>query len=113
MSRSRVPAAPSMPVRRAHRGAPRRVAVAVDRLAERLTPMTELARVQAAWPSVCNALPMAAEGDPCALRDRVLTVRCSASVYAQELQLAGEDLIVAVNGALGESAVSALRVRAR
>lgn len=50
---------------------------------------------------------------PTALRDGVLTLTCSASVYAQELHLMGEDLIAAVNGALGEEAVSALRVRTR
>jgi predicted nucleic acid-binding Zn ribbon protein len=98
--------------RRVHRGAPRKVAMAVEGLAERLTPMTTLARVQAQWPRVVAALPVAAEGEPCALRDGVLTVRCSASVYAQELHLVGEDLIAAINGALAEPAVQALRVRA-
>jgi predicted nucleic acid-binding Zn ribbon protein len=110
---SRAPGLPAMPGarRRAHRGAPRRVALAVEGLAERLEPTTALARVQAQWPRVVTALPVAAEGEPCGLRDGVLTLRCSASVYAQELYLLGEDLIAAINGALGEPAVQTLRVR--
>jgi predicted nucleic acid-binding Zn ribbon protein len=96
-----------------HRRAPRRLALAVDGLAERLTPATTLARVQAQWPRVVAALPLAAEGEPCALRDGVLTLRCSASVYAQELHLVGDDLVAAINGALAEPAVQSLRVRAR
>jgi predicted nucleic acid-binding Zn ribbon protein len=104
---------PARPVasRNAHRRSPRPLAFAVEGLAERLTPPGALARVQAVWPRIRTALPVAAEGEPVALRDGVLTVRCNASVYAQELQLTGDDLIAAVNGAVGELMVQALRVR--
>ena len=96
---------------RAHRVSPRRLGLAVEGLAERLTPATALARVQAAWPRVVVALPVAAESEPSALRDGVLTLRCSASVYAQELHLVCEELIAALSGALGEELVRELRVR--
>lgn len=98
-------------MRRAHRLAPRRLGLAVGGLAERLTPATPLARVQEVWPRVAASLPAAAEADAAAVRDGTLTLRCSAAVYAQELHLAGEDLIAAVNGALGEGVVRELRVR--
>ena len=63
------------------------------------------------WPQVARALPVAAEGTPVALRDGTLTVACTASVYAHELHLIADDLIAALNGALGEEVVQKLRVR--
>jgi predicted nucleic acid-binding Zn ribbon protein len=45
------------------------------------------------------------------MRDGVLTVTCSASVYAQELQLTSVELLAAINASLGEEAVRQLRVR--
>lgn len=97
--------------RRSHRRSPRPVSLALDALSQRLQPASTLARVQAVWPRVVAALPAAAEANPSALRDDVLSVRCSAAVYAQELHLAADDLIAALNGALGEELVRSLRVR--
>jgi predicted nucleic acid-binding Zn ribbon protein len=93
------------------RSAPRPLTFALDGLTERLAPATTLARVQRVWPRVAAALPAAAEGTPAALRDGVLAVTCSASVYAHELHLIGDDVVAALNGALGEEAVRALRAR--
>jgi predicted nucleic acid-binding Zn ribbon protein len=96
-----------------HRSSPRPLARALDGLADRLAPATTLARVQRVWPRIVAALPAAAEGTPTALREGVLSVSCSASVYAHELHLVGDDVIAALNGALGEEVVQALRVRTR
>jgi predicted nucleic acid-binding Zn ribbon protein len=103
--------APQPRARRLHRRAPRPFATALEGLASRLEPATTLARVQRSWPRVSTALPVAAEGAPVALRDGTLTVACTASVYAHELHLIADDLIAALNGALGEEVVKTLRVR--
>jgi predicted nucleic acid-binding Zn ribbon protein len=97
--------------RHAGRAAPRTLGAAISELAERLAPTTPLARVQWCWAELAVALPVAAEGRPSAMRDGVLTVRCGASVYAQELQLMSGELVAAINGSLGEEAVRELRVR--
>lgn len=91
--------------------APHRLADAVAGLTDALSPATPLARIQRSWPEVAKALPVAQEASPTALRDGVLTVTCTAAVYAQELQLMVTDVVSAVNGALGEVLVSGLRAR--
>jgi predicted nucleic acid-binding Zn ribbon protein len=51
-----------------------------------------LARVQAAWPTVAGPV-LAAEAQPVAEREGVVTVACSSAVWAQELELLGPDLL--------------------
>ena len=96
-----------------HRLAPRPLSGALASLTERLEPDSPLARVQRAWPMLADALPVASEGEPATLRDGVLTVGCSASVYASELHFLAGDLVVALNGLLGEELVRTLRMRTR
>jgi hypothetical protein len=43
----------------------------------------------------------------------VITVACSSSVYAQELDLLSERVVERLNEALGRPAVTALRAQAR
>lgn len=94
-----------------HRRAPQPLANAVAGIADALSPATPLARIQRSWPNVAKALPVAEEASPSAFHDGVLTLTCTAAVYAQELQLMTTDVVSAVNGALGEGLVSGLRVR--
>jgi len=110
MSAGRAPSA-AHAARLAHRRAPRALSHALERFTERLEPATELARTQRAWPSVTRALPAAAGGSPTALRDGVLSITCTSSVWAQELQWMGDELIACLNGVLGEEAVRELRLR--
>jgi predicted nucleic acid-binding Zn ribbon protein len=98
---------------RPHRRTPRPLAGALESLADRLAPVTTLARAQRVWPEAARALPAAAGGSPTAMRDGVLTVTCSSSVWAQELQWMADDLIACLNGLLGEEVVRELRLRAR
>ncbi len=93
------------------RKAPRPLAGALAGLTARLEPDSPLARVQRVWPAIADALPMASGAEPCSLRDGVLTVRCSASVYANELHFLAGDVLAALNGLLGEEAVHTLRMR--
>ena len=80
--------------------APRRVGHALDRLAADLAPATTLARVQASWPSAVGPA-IAAEAEPVAEREGVVTVACKSAVWAQELDLLGPDLVGRLNASLG------------
>ena len=45
---------------------------------------------------------VASESEPVAEREGTVTIRCSSSVWASELQLLSEDLLARLNAALGE-----------
>lgn len=90
--------------------APRRLATPVQALAADLAPATTLARVQEAWERVLGPA-IAGSARPTAERDGVLTVICEASVWAQELDLMGPELIGRLNAELGEDTLHKLRCR--
>ncbi len=93
------------------RRSPRPLAVAVDAVAATLAPATPLARVQRVWAQAVGEA-VAREGEPVAMRDGTLTVACRSAVWAQELDLMSGEVVAALNEALGEPAVDALRCRA-
>jgi predicted nucleic acid-binding Zn ribbon protein len=81
---------------------------ALGDLADRLAPETLLAAVQRAWPrTVGDAI--AAEAQPTAERAGVLTISCSASVWAQELDLMAPQILERINHALEQGSVRRLR----
>jgi len=90
------------------RRAPRPLATALVPLQQALAPATLLAEVQRVWPSVAGEL-IAREAAPVAARAGVVTVACSASVWAQELDLHGPLLIEKLNAAIGVGEVRRLR----
>jgi predicted nucleic acid-binding Zn ribbon protein len=90
------------------RRAPRRLASAITDLADRLAPKTPLADVQRVWPAAVGAV-IAREATPTAERGGVLTVTCRSSVWAQELDLMGPELVARLNSALGETRIERLR----
>jgi predicted nucleic acid-binding Zn ribbon protein len=90
---------------------PRPVAHALAALADRLAPQTTLGEVQRVWPQAVGEV-IAAQAEPTGERDGVLTVTCSSSVWAQELDLMGPELVGRLNAALGADAVRALRCSA-
>jgi predicted nucleic acid-binding Zn ribbon protein len=94
-----------------HRRSPRRLQGAYERLADELAPATVLAAVQRAWPHVVGPA-IAAEAEPTAERAGVLTVACTASVWAQELDLMSPQIVARLNQALGRDAVTRLRCTA-
>ena len=93
------------------RRAPRPLATAVEAYAASLAPATPLARVQRVWAAAVGEA-VAREAEPAAIHGGTLTVACRSAVWAQELDLMSTALIGAVNGALGEPLVDALRCRA-
>jgi predicted nucleic acid-binding Zn ribbon protein len=82
--------------------------LALDHLADELAPDTLLAAVQRAWADVVGP-SIAAEAEPTAERGGVVTVSCAASVWAQELDLMGPQIVARLNAALSRDAVQRLR----
>jgi len=94
------------------RRAPRPLATALDRLTAELAPATLLAEVQRAWPEAAGDA-FAAQSQPLAERDGVITVACTSAVWAQELDLLSERVVERLNQSLGRPAVRGLRPHAR
>ncbi len=93
------------------RRAPSDMAGVFARLSDSLAPDTLLADVQRAWAQAVGAV-IAAEATPSAERAGVVTVSCSAAVWAQELDLMAPAILVKLNGALGAERVTRLRCMA-
>jgi len=92
------------------RRAPRPLASALAQLTGALAPASTLARVQEVWEGAVGPA-IAASARPTAERDGVLTVKCEAAVWAQELDLMAGALIPRLNAALGSDGVRELRCR--
>jgi predicted nucleic acid-binding Zn ribbon protein len=90
------------------RRAPRPLASALGPLREQLAPATLLADVQRAWPAAAGAA-IAREASPVSERAGVVTIACSASVWAQELDLMAPLLIERLNAAVSAGEVRRLR----
>ncbi len=92
------------------RQAPRPLSLAVENFTAGVAPASTLARVQACWETAVGSA-IAAAAAPLTERDGVLTVRCEAAVWSQELELMAADLLDRLNAALGEELVHKLRCR--
>jgi predicted nucleic acid-binding Zn ribbon protein len=73
------------------RRAPRPVAAALETVLEGVQPQTPLAAVQRVWPDAVGEA-IAREAQPVSERDGVVTIACSSSVWAAELDLMKRDL---------------------
>jgi predicted nucleic acid-binding Zn ribbon protein len=93
------------------RRAPRSLAFALERVTAGLEPATTLARVQGCWAEAVGDV-VSSEATPVSERDGVVSIVCRSSVWAQELELLGPELLDKVNAALGERAVAQLRFKA-
>jgi predicted nucleic acid-binding Zn ribbon protein len=90
------------------RRSPRSLAISIGRVRDELAPQTLLAEVQRIWPeAVGNAI--AAEAQPSAERGGTLTVACSASVWAQELDLMAPVILERLNQVLRGGRIERLR----
>lgn len=91
-----------------YRRSPRPLALAIDQVRDELSPATLLAEVQRLWPEAVGPA-IASEATPTAERGGVLTVSCSASVWAQELDLMAPILLQRLNAGLHGGQLSRLR----
>jgi predicted nucleic acid-binding Zn ribbon protein len=90
------------------RRSPRPLTFALERMQSELAPETLLARVQLAWLAVVGDA-IAAQAVPSAERAGVLTVSCSASVWAQELDLMSVAILERLNDLLEGAQITRLR----
>jgi predicted nucleic acid-binding Zn ribbon protein len=90
------------------RRSPRALGVAIDGIRDELAPATLLAEVQRMWPEAVGQA-IAAEAQPTAERGGVVTISCSASVWAHELDLLGPSIVERLNAALQTGSVTRLR----
>jgi predicted nucleic acid-binding Zn ribbon protein len=90
------------------RRSPRSLSLALESARGAWAPVTLLAELQGAWPEAVGAA-IAAEATPAAERDGVVTVACSASVWAQELELLGPVIVERLNAQLTGRRVTRIR----
>lgn len=93
------------------RRTPRTLATTLERMEGEWAPRTLLADVQRAWPVVVGEA-IAREAAPAAAREGVVTVTCSSSLWAHELDLMAPRILDGLNAALGGERVSRLRCQA-
>jgi predicted nucleic acid-binding Zn ribbon protein len=93
------------------RRSPRRAGFALREVLAGSAPKTLLASVQAAWAEACGGA-IAAEAQPVAERDGVVTVACRSATWASELDLMQEELVRRLNAALEGQRVAGLRFTA-
>jgi predicted nucleic acid-binding Zn ribbon protein len=93
---------------RRHRRSPRSLSFALEDFRDGVEPDTVLAGVQRVWPAAVGSA-IATEATPSAERGGVLTVSCTASVWAQELDLMGPAILARLNELLGTQAIKRLR----
>ena len=93
------------------RRSPRSAAFALHDVIDKRAPRTLLAAVQSEWERVCGAA-IAAESQPVAEREGVITVACRSATWAQELDLMQESLLERLNAALSQQHVEGLRFTA-
>jgi predicted nucleic acid-binding Zn ribbon protein len=91
-----------------HRRSPRPLSLALGALSDDLAPATLLAEVQRAWVGTVGPA-IAAQAAPVSERGGVVTVACAASVWAQELDLMGPQILVRLNEVLPSGLVTRLR----
>jgi predicted nucleic acid-binding Zn ribbon protein len=91
-----------------YRRTPRPLSNVLGPLQGRLAPDTLLAQVQRAWREAVGET-IAAQAQPVAERGGVLTVSCEASVWAQELDLMGPELVERLNSSLTNGSLTRLK----
>ncbi len=91
-----------------HRRSPRPATLALDQIRDQLAPDTLLAEVQRNWPEAVGG-SIAAEARPTSERAGVLTISCSASVWAQELDLMAPAILERLNGSLRRGRIQRLK----
>jgi predicted nucleic acid-binding Zn ribbon protein len=90
---------------------PRKIGSAIASLTAALEPQTLLAAVQRVWPDAVGE-QIAAVAHPTGTREGTVIVTCESSVWAQELDLMGPELVEALNAQLDGGPIAALRCRA-
>ena len=91
-----------------YRRTPRPLSLALELSRADWEPQTLLGEIQAAWSGVVGAA-IASESTPAREQGGVLTVGCSSSVWAQELELMGPSIVERLTAVLSGGSVTRLR----
>src|SRR5262249_4970587 len=91
-----------------HRRSPRPVAAALAPMRDAWAPATLLGEIQAIWTDAVGRA-IAAEAQPVSEHGGVVTVACSAAVWAQELDLLSATLVERLNDCLRSGRITRLR----
>jgi predicted nucleic acid-binding Zn ribbon protein len=91
-----------------YRRAPRRLTLALDQVRDELAPETLLAEIQRAWRDAVGPT-IALEAQPTRERGGIVTISCSSSVWAQELDLMSPAIVERLNQRLAAGGVARLR----
>jgi predicted nucleic acid-binding Zn ribbon protein len=99
---------------RDHRGrspSPKLIGSSLERVLESIAPQTPLAEIQQVWsravgPQIDAVTSVVAE------RDGVVTIECVDSIWAQELEMMGQQLLLKLTSELSGPAPDLLRFRA-
>jgi predicted nucleic acid-binding Zn ribbon protein len=83
------------------RRTPRPISAAIGEALERAEPATLLAAVQSAWAGAVGEA-IAREATPVSERSGVVTVACSSSAWAQELDLLGARILEKIRSELSD-----------
>jgi predicted nucleic acid-binding Zn ribbon protein len=95
-------------LRMSWRRSPRPIGLALESERREWAPETLLAEVQSVWRDAVGAA-IAAEAQPSRERAGVLTVSCTASVWAQELDLMAPTIVERLNAILHSERITRLR----
>ena len=90
------------------RTAPRPLRLALERASREAEPAGALAALQSRWEELVGPV-VAAESHPASEREGAVTVACSSSLWAQELELLGPELLARIAASPGTVAVRSLR----
>lgn len=91
-----------------YRRGPRPLATALERFRSERAPQTLLAEVQQNWSEAVGEV-IALQARPTAERGGVLTISCTASVWAQELDLMAPAILPRLNELVRRGSVTRLR----
>jgi predicted nucleic acid-binding Zn ribbon protein len=91
-----------------YRRTPRGLGQALEQARQQWSPGTLLADIQAAWPGVAGET-LAGVARPSSVGRGVVTIDCSASLWAHELDLMGPQIVAGLNAALGGERVTRIR----
>lgn len=90
------------------RGNERKISGAISRLAAEIAPTDPLAQIAAQWPSVVGDA-ISRESKPESISASTLTISCSSSVWAQELELLSRSIIKSLGEQLPQVPIDKLR----
>lgn len=93
------------------RRSPRPLSLALDVARAEWAPATLLGEIQGVWCDVVGVV-IAAEAAPVSERVGVLTVSCSSSVWAQELDLMGPVILERLGQSIGGGRITRIRCSA-